>query len=53
MDQKEETVPPTDEPYLGTIDIILLLVLLIGAGWWLLRRRNQAEVQPERSYSIQ
>lgn len=52
MDQKE-TVPPTEEPYLGTIDIILLLVLLIGAAWWLLRRRNQQEVQPERSYSIQ
>lgn len=52
MDQKEE-VPPTEEPFLGTFDIVLLIVLLGGAAWYILRRRNQQEVQPERTYSIQ
>lgn len=58
MDQKEnvsptENVPPTDEPFLGTFDIFLLFVLFAGAIWYLLRRKNQKEVQPERTYSIQ
>lgn len=52
MDQKED-VPPTEEPFLGTLDIVLLILLFAGAAWWLLRRRNQREVQPERTYSIQ
>lgn len=52
MDQKE-SVPPAEEPFLGTFDIILLGLLLAGAAWYLLRRKNQKEVQPERTYSIQ
>ncbi|XP_037026127.1 NADPH--cytochrome P450 reductase isoform X1 [Bradysia coprophila] len=56
MDQKEEdvsAVPAAEEPYLGTLDIILLVVLLGGAVWYLWKKRNQKEVQPERTYSIQ
>ncbi|KAG4065484.1 hypothetical protein HA402_009045 [Bradysia odoriphaga] len=56
MDQKEEevpAVPAAEEPFLGTLDIILLVVLLAGAVWYLWKKRNQKEVQPERTYSIQ
>lgn len=43
-----------DEPFLGTIDIILLIALVIGGGYWLLFRRNRREERPAaRSYSIQ
>lgn len=55
MDQKEEVpaAPPAEEPFLGTLDIILLVALLAGAVWYLWKKRTQKEVQPERTYSIQ
>lgn len=53
MDQKDNVPPPAEEPLIGTLDIFLLIILLVGAVWYLLRRRNQVEVQPERTYSIQ
>lgn len=55
MDQKDEVpaAPPADEPYLGTVDIILLVVLLAGAAWYLWKKISHKEVQPERTYSIQ
>ncbi|KAJ6640251.1 NADPH--cytochrome P450 reductase [Pseudolycoriella hygida] len=55
MDQTESTPPPAEESFwgLGKGDILLLMVLLLIALWYLRRRRNQNEVQPERTYSIQ
>lgn len=43
----------SNEPFLGTLDIILLTVLLGGAVWWYLKKRTKEEVAPIRSYSIQ
>lgn len=42
-----------DEPFLGTLDILLLVGLLIGAGYYLLSRRKREETSTVRSYSIQ
>lgn len=55
MDQKDEVpaAPPADEPYLGTVDIVLLVLLLAGAAWYLWKKISHKEVQPERTYSIQ
>ena len=43
----------SDEPFLGTLDIVLLAALFAGGVWYLLKQKAKKEVQPERSYSIQ
>jgi len=50
---KEIPTSAPDEPFLGTIDLILLVVLLIGGVYWLLKRNRKEEKPPTRSYSIQ
>lgn len=42
-----------DEPFLGSLDIILLVGLLIGAVYYLLSKRKREETSTVRSYSIQ
>lgn len=42
-----------DEPFLGTVDIILLVALLIGGIYWLLKRNKKEEKPATRSYAIQ
>lgn len=47
--------PPTgeDEPFLGTVDIILLIALAIGGVYWLYKRNKKEEKPATRSYAIQ
>lgn len=53
-DTQEKEIPAAqDEPFLGTVDIILLVVLLIGAIYWLLKRNKKEEKPVTRSYAIQ
>lgn len=42
-----------DEPFLGTVDIILLVALLIGGVYWLIKRNKKEEKPATRSYAIQ
>lgn len=42
-----------DEPFLGTIDIILLIALLVGGVYWLIKRNKKEEKPATRSYAIQ
>lgn len=42
-----------DEPFLGTIDIILLVALMIGGVYWLFKRNRKEEKPVTRSYAIQ
>lgn len=54
MDPQVDTaVPPADEPFLGTLDLILLAALAAGGIYYLLNRQTKKEEKPERSYSIQ
>lgn len=46
-------IPPQDEPFLGTVDIILLVALLIGGIYWLIKRNRKEEKPATRSYAIQ
>ena len=49
-----EEAAAQDDPYLGTVDIILLVALAIGALYWLFFKRNKKEEKPAtRSYAIQ
>ena len=45
--------PAQDEPFFGTVDIILLVALFIGAIYYLLFRNKKEEKPPTRSYAIQ
>lgn len=51
----EQATPASahDEPFLGTVDIILLVALLIGGVYWLIKRNKKEEKPPTRSYAIQ
>lgn len=51
--QDAQEIPAQDEPYLGTVDIILLIGLLIGGVYWLLKRNKKEEKPATRSYAIQ
>lgn len=42
-----------DEPFLGTIDIVLLIALAIGAVYYLIKRSTKEEKPAPRTYSIQ
>lgn len=42
-----------DEPFLGTVDIILLVALLVGGVYWLFKRNKKEEKPATRSYAIQ
>lgn len=42
-----------DEPFLGTIDMVLLIALAIGAVYYLYKRSTKEEKPAPRSYSIQ
>lgn len=42
-----------DEPFLGTIDIVLLIALLVGGLYWLFRRNRKEDVPVPRTYAIQ
>lgn len=42
-----------DEPYLGTVDIILLVLMLIGGLYYLFKRNKKEEKPATRSYAIQ
>lgn len=56
MDPIVETAPEAaavEEPFLGTLDIILLAALVGGGLWYLFMRQTKKEEKPERSYSIQ
>lgn len=54
MDPQIDTaLPPADEPFLGTLDIILLIALAAGGLYYLFNRTTKKEEKPERSYSIQ
>lgn len=44
---------PQDEPFLGTIDILLLIGLVVGGAYWLMKRNRKEEKPAPRSYSIQ
>lgn len=50
---KEIPTSSHDEPFLGTIDLILLAALLAGGLWWLFKRNRKEEKPVTRSYSIQ
>lgn len=55
-DMSETQEIPTsvqDEPFLGTIDIILLVALLFGGVYWLIKRNKKEEKPATRSYAIQ
>lgn len=53
-DSQEIPVPPAqEEPFLGTIDIILLVALLIGGIYYLFKRNRPEERPATRSYAIQ
>lgn len=53
-DAPEMLLPPgQDEPFLGTVDIILLVALLIGGVYWLFKRNRKEEKPATRSYAIQ
>lgn len=52
-DTPEIPTPAQDEPFLGTIDIILLIALAIGAIYYLFKRSRQEEKPAPRTYSIQ
>lgn len=57
MDAAKETDTltdtPTEEPFLGPLDIVLLVFLLVGAVWWLLSNRKREQASQVKSYSIQ
>lgn len=53
MDPEIQEAVPSDEPFLGTLDIVLLAALFAGGIWYLLKNKTKKDVQPERSYSIQ
>lgn len=53
MDVTPTAATVADEPFLGTLDIILLAALFGGGIWYLLKKRAKKDEQPERSYSIQ
>lgn len=53
MDATQIPTAAADEPFLGTLDIILLAALFGGGVWYLLKKRAKKDEQPERSYSIQ
>lgn len=42
-----------NEPFLGTVDIILLVALVIGGVYWLFKRNRKEEKPATRSYAIQ
>lgn len=44
---------PQDEPWLGTVDIILLAALCVGGVYWLFKRNKKEEKPVTRSYAIQ
>lgn len=48
----DPTVATGDEPFFGTLDIILLAVLMIGGAWYFMKNKKKEE-EPIRSYSIQ
>lgn len=54
MDPQVDTaVPPADEPFLGTLDIILLIALAAGGLYYLFTRQTKKAEPEKRSYSIQ
>lgn len=54
MDSQNDTALPTaEEPFLGTLDIVLLIALAAGGLYYLFTRQTKKEEKPERSYSIQ
>lgn len=55
MDPQVDTLEAAveEEPFLGTLDIILLAALLGGGLWYLFNKQTKKEEKPERSYSIQ
>lgn len=48
-----EEAAAQDEPFLGTVDIVLLIALAIGAIYWLFKRNRREERPATRSYAIQ
>lgn len=52
-DPQEVPAPVEDDPFLGTVDLILLVVLIAGGIWWLLKRKQKEEKPVTRSYAIQ
>lgn len=52
-DTSEIPTAAQDEPFLGTIDIVLLIALAIGAVYWLFKRTTKEDKPPPRTYSIQ
>lgn len=54
MTETNEILTETpDEPFLGTIDLLLLVVLLVGGAYWLYKRNRKEDKPVTRSYSIQ
>lgn len=52
-DMAETQEIPQDEPWLGTVDIILLAALCVGGVYWLFKRNKKEEKPVTRSYAIQ
>lgn len=52
-DTQEIPTAAPDEPFLGTVDIVLLVALIIGGIYWLFKRNAQEEKPVTRSYAIQ
>lgn len=48
-----EDTTSKDEPFLGTLDIVLIAFLVIGTTWYFMRNRKKEDEAPIRSYSIQ
>lgn len=53
VDTLEAAAAAVEEPFLGTVDIILLVAMIAGGAWYLFKKQTQKEEKPERSYSIQ
>jgi NADPH-ferrihemoprotein reductase len=53
MEESQETVAATSEPFFSLLDFILLGVLLGGAAWWLLKNKKKEPPASVKSYSIQ
>lgn len=53
MADTQELPAAQDEPWLGTVDIILLISLLVGGIYWVFFRNKKEEKPVTRSYAIQ
>lgn len=52
-DTPEIQTAAQDEPFLGTVDIVLLIAFAVGAAYYLYKRITKEEKPAPRTYSIQ